>query len=60
MADETIQCLVCKQNFVWAQREQEFFKSQGLTNKPKRCPPCRQKRREEREQRTKENVKEQA
>ena len=50
MADETIKCLSCKTDFIWTDREQQFFKSQGLTNKPKRCAPCRQKRREERDQ----------
>lgn len=49
MADETIKCLACKTDFVWSEREQQFFKNQGLTNKPKRCAPCRQKRREDRE-----------
>lgn len=47
MPDKTIKCLECQKDFVWSESEQEFFKSQGLTNEPKRCPPCRAKRRVE-------------
>lgn len=39
--DKTITCQDCKNPFVFTAGEQTFFKSKGLTNEPKRCPPCR-------------------
>lgn len=45
MPDKEKTCIECGQPFVWAEREQEFFKANGLSNEPKRCAPCRAKRR---------------
>ena len=44
--DETIQCNTCGKNFIWAVKEQEFFRDRGLKNKPTRCIDCRKRRRE--------------
>jgi putative zinc ribbon protein len=44
--DETINCVDCKADFVFSAGEQTFFKSKGLTNKPKRCAPCRKKKKD--------------
>ena len=42
--DKTIQCSDCGTSFTFTAEEQEFYKSKGYTNDPKRCPSCRQKR----------------
>jgi len=44
MPDRTMTCLCCGQNFLFLEREQEFFRKVGLKNDPKRCLPCRKKR----------------
>lgn len=46
MADKAIICIDCKATFVWTDREQQFFTINGLKHEPKRCVPCRQKKRE--------------
>ena len=43
--DKTLQCVDCGVQFVFSGDEQEFFKSKGYTNEPKRCPSCRETRR---------------
>jgi len=42
--DKSIQCLDCGTTFIFTAEEQDFFKSRGYTNEPKRCPECRQAR----------------
>ena len=42
--DKSIQCADCAVTFTFSAGEQEFFASRGLTNEPRRCPPCRQAR----------------
>ncbi len=46
--DKSIQCSDCGTAFTFSAGEQEFFESRGYTNEPKRCPPCRQARKAER------------
>jgi Probable zinc-ribbon domain len=45
MADEVIVCADCRSDFPFTESEASFFASKGLT-KPRRCKPCRQKRRD--------------
>jgi hypothetical protein len=45
MPDRTLKCVDCGADFIWDEREQHFFKTQGLTHEPKRCVPCRAKKR---------------
>ncbi len=44
LADQTLYCRDCNQEFVFTVGEQEFFASRGLTNTPSRCPSCRSAR----------------
>jgi CxxC-x17-CxxC domain-containing protein len=46
--DKSLQCADCGATFTFTASEQEFFSSKGYTNEPKRCPTCRQKRKDER------------
>jgi len=39
--DKSIQCSDCGTAFTFSAGEQEFFKSKGFTNEPKRCLSCR-------------------
>lgn len=47
MADKTLVCKDCGAEFVFTEGEQAFYAEKGLTNEPKRCKPCRDKRKEE-------------
>lgn len=44
--EKSIQCFDCGATFKFTIEEQEFFSSKGYTNEPKRCPSCRQTRKE--------------
>lgn len=46
--DKSLQCADCGATFNFTAEEQDFFKSKGYTNEPKRCPTCRQARKQER------------
>jgi len=46
--DKSIQCSDCGTTFTFSAEDQEFFRSKGYTNEPKRCPSCRQARKTER------------
>ena len=46
--DKSIQCADCGATFTFTTEEQEFFQSKGYTNEPKRCPSCRQARKDRR------------
>ncbi len=46
--DKTLTCRDCGQQFTFTAGEQEFYASRGLRNEPSRCPPCRQQRRQSR------------
>ncbi len=44
--DEKLVCEDCGVEFIFTAGEQEFYAEKGLVNKPKRCPECRKKRRQ--------------
>jgi len=46
--DKSLQCSDCGATFTFSAEEQEFFQSKGYTNEPKRCPSCREARKQER------------
>lgn len=46
--DKTLTCQNCGGPFVFSADDQSFHAEKGFTNEPKRCPPCRQSRRDER------------
>ena len=46
--DKQLTCSDCGATFTFSAEDQEFFKSKGYTNEPKRCQSCRQARKAER------------
>jgi|ERR1043166_401777 CxxC-x17-CxxC domain-containing protein len=42
--DQSIQCIDCREDFVWTAGEQTFYHSKGLSNPPKRCKPCKKEK----------------
>ena len=46
--DKTLECVDCGASFTFSASEQEFFANKGFTNEPKRCPDCRQARKDQR------------
>ena len=44
--DKTLECSDCGNSFTFSAEEQEQFQSRGYTNEPKRCPDCRQARKD--------------
>jgi CxxC-x17-CxxC domain-containing protein len=42
--DRPIQCIDCKNEFVFTAGEQEFYERKGFKEVPKRCKPCRESR----------------
>ncbi|HEX3016185.1 MAG TPA: zinc-ribbon domain containing protein [Desulfobacteria bacterium] len=46
--DKTLTCRDCGAEFVFTASEQEFFAEKGFTNEPGRCLPCRQLRKQQR------------
>ncbi len=46
--DKTLNCVDCSATFTFSAGEQEFFAGKGFTNKPKRCPDCRQANKQQR------------
>lgn len=53
--DKTLVCQDCGKEFAFTAGEQAFYKEKGLTNEPKRCKECRDKRKAERQSYKKEN-----
>jgi len=49
LADKTLVCRDCGQEFTFTTGEQEFYLSHGLQNEPSRCPECRAARRRDRQ-----------
>ncbi len=45
--DKSIVCADCGVTFTFSAEDQEFFKTKGYTNDPKRCPSCRSRRKSE-------------
>ncbi|MBI4216561.1 MAG: zinc-ribbon domain containing protein [Chloroflexi bacterium] len=44
--DRNLTCQECGKQFVYSADDQSFHALKGYTNEPKRCPSCRQARRE--------------
>lgn len=44
--DKTLNCCECGSDFVFSASEQEFYEEKGFTNEPRRCPTCRQARKQ--------------
>lgn len=51
MADKTLTCKDCGNEFVFTQGEQDFYKEKGFENEPQRCPDCRKARKSQRNNR---------
>ncbi len=45
LADKTIVCTDCEEEFIHSAADQTRYAERGLVNDPKRCPGCREKRR---------------
>ena len=45
MPDETIVCVECREEFVFAESERVYYEKNNL-HKPKRCKPCRDARKQ--------------
>jgi hypothetical protein len=43
-----LECQDCNQEFLFDERDQAFFEEKGFS-RPKRCRPCRKKRKEQRQ-----------
>lgn len=48
MADKTIKCKDCGNDFIFTEAEQAFYKEKGFDNDPVRCPDCRKARKAQR------------
>ncbi len=48
--DIVLRCMDCGREFVFTAGEQAFYADKGLLNEPRRCPECRSRRRQERDQ----------
>jgi CxxC-x17-CxxC domain-containing protein len=46
--DKAISCADCGQEFTFTASEQAFYAEKGFTDSPKRCKPCRQARKAQR------------
>jgi hypothetical protein len=44
LSDKTIQCVDCNSDFVFTDREQEWYREKGLVHEPRRCKNCRSSR----------------
>jgi CxxC-x17-CxxC domain-containing protein len=49
--DRPIQCIDCRNEFVFTAGEQEFYERKGFKEVPKRCKPCREARKARRSER---------
>ena len=47
--DKSLTCSDCGKAFTFTAEDQEFFRTKGYTNEPKRCPDFRQTRKAERQ-----------
>lgn len=55
MADKTLQCRDCGNDFVFTAGEQKFFKEKGFTE-PVRCPKCRRAKKARQQDQTKKPI----
>ena len=46
--DRTLSCVECNQSFTFSADDQAYHAEKGYTNEPKRCPTCRQAKRNQR------------
>ena len=46
--DKKMVCSDCGEEFFFTVQEQEFYREKGFSNEPKRCKPCRQKKKSQR------------
>ncbi|MSQ15893.1 MAG: zinc-binding protein [Dehalococcoidia bacterium] len=46
--DKTLSCFDCSQSYIFSVEEQEIHAQKGFSNAPKRCPACRQSRKDSR------------
>ena len=46
MDDKRLHCIDCGEEFYWTEGEQVYYHKHGLSQ-PKRCRPCRERKREE-------------
>lgn len=46
--DKTLVCSDCSEEFIFSAQEQDFYQEKGFENEPRRCKPCRQKRKAQR------------
>ena len=44
LEDKTLVCEDCSEEFIFSADEQQFYNDKGFENEPKRCKPCRQKK----------------
>ena len=47
MADKTLTCRDCGNEFVFTEGEQEFYKEKGFENEPTRCPAFRKAKKQQ-------------
>jgi len=47
--DKTLNCVDCSDDFTFTSGEQSFYAEKGFTNEPKRCPDCRRKAKQARQ-----------
>ncbi len=48
MADKTLTCKDCGNEFIFTEGEQAFYKEKGFENEPQRCPDCRRAKKQQR------------
>ena len=48
--DKVIKCTDCGEEFISTDGEQAFYAEKGFNNEPKRCKPCREKRKQEKKE----------
>ena len=46
--DRTLTCVECSESFTFSADDQQYHAEKGYENEPKRCPSCRQSRRNQR------------
>jgi putative zinc ribbon protein len=44
-SNKTLTCTECGEKFTWTAGEQQFYAERRLKNQPKRCKPCRDRKR---------------
>lgn len=47
--DRTLSCVECGQPFIFSADDQAYHAERGFTSEPRRCRPCRQARRSQRD-----------